>query len=76
MQADNSEQLRRLRAEAISLGLPYTDFTDTMTLKSSAEQLALTSQTPEAKLDYLGLAIFGPTETLRPLTKKFSLFRD
>jgi hypothetical protein len=32
-------------------------------------------QTPEAELDYYGVALFGPRDVVDPLTKKFSLLR-
>lgn len=74
LKADNSNQIRKVRQEAISRNLIFTDFTNTMTVGSSEEQLAATKNTAEAELEYFGVCIFGPTETLREFTGKFSLF--
>lgn len=67
--------LRRLRGEAAAAGLLSTDFTAQMTVGSYADQLERMRQTPEAELDYYGVAVFGPRDAVDPLTKKFSLLR-
>lgn len=73
--ADNSNQIRIVRSEAISRGISFTDFTNTMTVGTSQEQVNATEATPESELEYFGICLFGPTEVLREFTKKFSLFR-
>lgn len=73
--ADNSNQIRTVRNEALSRGIPFTDFTSTMTVGTSQEQVSTTASTPEAELEYFGICMFGKTEELREFTKKFSLFR-
>lgn len=75
LQADNGNQIRTVRGEAIMQGIPCTDFVSSMTVGTSAEQLERTKATPEADLEYFGICLFGETEALRQLTKKFSLFR-
>lgn len=75
LQADNSNQIRKIRNEAISRNLLFTDFTSTMTVGTSAEQQAATAATPELELEYFGICLFGNTEELKPLTGKLSLFR-
>lgn len=75
LQADNGNQIRTVRAEALQRGIPFTDFTATMTVGSSAEQQERTRATPEAELEYYGICLFGDSATLREFTKKFSLFR-
>lgn len=75
LKAENSNQLRRLRAEALALGIPTTDFVQSMIVGSSAEQLRATSELSDAEHEYFGVCLFGSTEALRPLTKRFSLFR-
>lgn len=75
LQADNSNQIRTVREQALSKGVMFTDFTSTMTVGTSQEQLEATANTPEAELDYFGICMFGQTEVLKELTKKFSLFR-
>ncbi|HKU18209.1 MAG TPA: DUF2000 domain-containing protein [Candidatus Saccharimonadales bacterium] len=75
LKADNSNQIRTLRAQLIEKGLPCNDFTSTMTVGSSEEQQEATRNTPEAELEYFGVCTFGTTDTLKTLTKKFQLFR-
>ncbi len=67
--------LRRLRGEAAAAGLLSTDFTAQMTGGSHLDQLERMRRTPEAELDYYGVALFGPRDVVDPLTKKFSLLR-
>lgn len=74
LKAKNSNQIRKLRQEAIQLGLPYTDFTETMIAGTSAAQLTATLNSAELDLNYFGICLFGETEQLRLLTKKFSLY--
>jgi len=59
LKADNSNQIRKIRNEALARGIAFTDFTETMTVGTSAEQLARTAATPEADLDYFGICLFG-----------------
>lgn len=73
--ADNSNQIRTLRNELKSQNIPFTDFTNTMTVGTFAEQKQRTSETPELELEYYGICFFGPDELLRPHTKKFSLWK-
>jgi len=75
LRAENSNQIRKVRQEALAHALPYTDFTRSMTLGTSAEQLTATVNTRESDLEYLGICLFGDTDTLRQLTKRFSLFK-
>jgi hypothetical protein len=73
--ADNSNQIRTVRNEAIKRSIPFTDFTSTMTVGTSQEQVNATAATPELELEYFGICMFGNTDDLREFTKKFSLFR-
>lgn len=73
--ADNSNQIRTVRNEAVARGIIFTDFTNTMTVGTSQEQLDATLATDEASLEYYGICMFGQTDKLREVTKKFSLFR-
>ncbi len=73
--ADNSNQIRTVRNEAIRREIPYTDFTSTMTVGTSAEQVQATKESPEQELEYYGICLFGETPELREFTGKFSLFR-
>ncbi len=74
LRADNSNQIRTVRSEAENKNIPFTDFTSTMTVGTSAEQQERTKSTPEAELEYFGICLFGETEILREFTKKFSLY--
>ncbi len=73
--AENSNKIRTARKEAIARGIPFTDFTSTMTIGSSQQQLDATEATLEAELEYFGLCLFGKTEVLKEFTGKFSLFK-
>ncbi len=75
LEADNSNQIRKLRNEAQARNIIFTDFTSTMTVGTSAEQIERTANTPEAELEYYGICLFGKTEELREFTKKFSVFK-
>ncbi len=75
LRADNSNKIRKLRQEALDKSIPFSDFTHTMVEGGSEIQQQTTKNTAEANLEYLGICLFGETETLRELTKKFSLYR-
>jgi hypothetical protein len=75
LSADNSNQIRTVRTEAIRRGILYTDFTSTMTVGTSQEQVTNTCHTPEVELDYYGICLFGETAVLREFTKRFSLYK-
>ncbi|GGX93292.1 hypothetical protein GCM10007160_21040 [Litchfieldella qijiaojingensis] len=75
LKADNSNKIRRLREEAVSRGIKFTDFAHTMMEGGSVAQQALTRETRESDLEYLGICLFGETEILREFTRKFSLYR-
>lgn len=75
LKADNSNQIRVVRQEAIKRGVIFTDFTSTMTVGTSQEQQNKTKDTPEAELEYYGICLFGQTQELKEFTGKFSLFQ-
>ena len=75
LKADNSNQIRKVRENLISLKIPFTDFVNTMILGTSEEQMRVTAQTPEDDLDYFGICMFGNTAELKSFTSKFSLFK-
>lgn len=75
LQANNSNQLRTLRAALLAAGLPCQAFVDTMIGESAADQIERTKSTDENNVEYFAVMAFGRAEEdLRPLTKKFSLF--
>jgi len=73
--ADNSNQIRTLRNALKEKNITFNDFTDTMTVGTAEEQRERTKQTPELELEYFGICFFGDGETLKELTKRFSLWR-
>jgi hypothetical protein len=75
LKADNSNQIRTVRNEAIKRGISFTDFTSSMTIGTSQEQQDKTHETPELELEYYGICLFGNTSDLKEFTGKFSLFR-
>lgn len=75
LSSDNSNQIRVLRNALKEKHIIFNDFTNTMTEGTADEQKARTRQTPEEELEYFGICFFGDDEMLKPLTKKFSLWR-
>lgn len=74
LKADNSNKIRKVRNEAIVRGIPFTDFTETMTVGTSEAQLKATEESKEEDLQYYGICLFGDTGVLKEFTGKFSLF--
>ena len=73
--ADNSNKIRSVRNEAIARNIPYNDFTSTMTVGTSQDQVEATANTQELNLEYFGIVMFGKTVDIKQFTNKFSLFR-
>ncbi len=74
LKGENSNQIRKIRNEAIQRNILFTDFTSTMTIGTSADQLDRTKNTPEAELEYWGICMFGNANDLKEFTGKLSLF--
>lgn len=74
LKADNSNQIRNVRNEALRRSIIFTDFAQTMTVGTSEEQQQRTKNTPESELEYYGICLFGPADVLKEFTGKFSLF--
>ncbi len=74
LKAENSNQIRKVRNEAIARNILFTDFSSTMTVGTSADQQERTKNTPEAELEYYGICLFGSAQELKEFTGKFSLF--
>ncbi|WP_104401173.1 DUF2000 domain-containing protein [Vibrio penaeicida] len=75
LKADNSNKLRKLKETAIENKIRVADFTDTMIEGGSEAQQQRTKNTLESDLEYLGVCLFGDTETIQSITKKFSLYK-
>jgi hypothetical protein len=73
--ADNANQVRTVRQKLLEAGISFTDFIDTMTVGTFAEQKERTRQKTDLELEYFGVCAFGPKEVLDPITKKFSLWK-
>ena len=70
----NAGQLARFVREADAAGLELNCFTAAMIGESAAAQIRQTRE--DADPEYWAVAAFGADEELRPLTKRFSLFRS
>lgn len=75
LKSDNSNKIRKVREQAIEHGIKFTDFTHTMIEGGSVIQQQVTSRTKEEEFEYLGICLFGSEETLKRITKKFSLYK-
>lgn len=73
--SDNSSQIRTLRKLLIERNIPFTDFTNTMTIGTAQEQKQRTCEARENELEYYGICFFGESDQLREVTKKFSLWK-
>lgn len=75
LKAPNSNKIRTIREQALELGIQFTDFTHTMIEGGSIAQQQTTSETKDEDFEYLGICLFGDTETIKGITKKFSLYK-
>jgi hypothetical protein len=73
--AKNSNQLRVLREYADEIKIPNNSFVRTMLGNSSEDQLQQTLDSDDANMEYIAISLFGNSEELNPITKKFSLFK-
>lgn len=53
----------------------FTDFIETMTGDTYAEQLVKTKELGQEEHNYFGLLAFGEIDTINPITRKFSLYK-
>lgn len=72
---ENSNKIRKLRGDAITHHIQFTDFTDTMTVGTYQEQIERTKQTKAEDLIYYGIVLFGDWDKVTELTRKFSLLK-
>lgn len=75
LKAKNSNKVKEIRDQAIEKNIRFTDFTDTMTVGSTQEQLDATKEKSTADLNYLGVCLFGDREEIASFTGKLSLFK-
>lgn len=74
LRSENSNQLRRLHAEALELDIMANAFVQTMLGESAIQQQAATRNAAPDELEYWAVAVFGEAERLKSLTKRFSLY--
>ncbi len=67
-------KLKNLRKAAVENRLVFVDFTDTMSIGTYAEEYALTKTKTHEELDYRAIILFGPSDTVTELTRKFSVY--
>ncbi len=75
LQAKNSSQLATATQKANEAGVTYNFFTSTMLSHSAEQQISDTLNTELDKLDFIAIALFGDSEALKPITKKFSVYK-
>jgi hypothetical protein len=74
LKAKNSNQLKTLHESASDLGILHNVFTDSMLGASAIEQINNTKIIKPEDLIYFGITLFGASQELADLTRKFSLF--
>jgi hypothetical protein len=74
LKAKNSNQLKTLHQAANEKAILHNVFTDSMLANSAMTQLEQTKTTKPENLIYFGVVLFGRSEDLATLTRKFSLF--
>lgn len=75
LRSDNSGHLERLHKEAIDGALPVNAFVHTMLGASADEQRQATLTANPASFEYWAVALFGGSDQIKPLTKRFSLYK-
>jgi hypothetical protein len=74
LKAKNGNQLKTLHQTLQQTEIPHNVFTETMLGNSADQQQSQTLNTPIDELNYFCVVLFGDSEVLAPLTKKFSIF--
>ena len=73
--AKNNNQLKTLHQAANEAGIIHNVFTDSMLGASATEQRQNTKDTKIDDFTYFWVILFGSSEQLTALTRKFSLFK-
>jgi hypothetical protein len=74
LKAKNSNQLKTLHHSASETGIAHNVFTDSMLGNSAIDQIEATKNTNPQDLIYFCVVLFGKSDRLATLTRKFSLF--
>ena len=75
LKAKNNNQIKTLHQAANEERILHNVFTESMLGDSAMEQIEKTKNTQIDNLIYFSIVLFGSTEKLTPLTRKFSLFK-
>lgn len=75
LKAKNSNQILSLREKLIERKISFYDFTDSMPIGTTHEQVSATKQKSAKEQTYFGLTAFADTDEIKELTKKFSLYK-
>lgn len=70
-----SKEIYKAISAAKDAGILQISFVETMTGGSYEEQLLRTSQNFEEDHNYIAAALYGKLETVKEITKKFSLYK-
>jgi hypothetical protein len=74
--AKGGAALAALAERARADGVAYNYFTTAMIRASAEEQVEANRAAPLDALDFVCVVLYGPSEAVDPLTRKFSLYRD
>lgn len=75
LQAKNSNQLRTALEKCKAANLTYNFFTTTMLGQSTEQQIQETKVAAIDALEFVAIAVYGDTEAVQPITKKFSIYK-
>lgn len=71
-----SQDMPGFMAEVRASGLPYLGFIREMIQTTDDEEIVnILKDRMDSEIEYLGIGLFGPNDTVKPLTKKFSLWK-
>ncbi len=71
--AKNANQIRSTYEQACGSDVETNVFVTAMLGASATQQMSQTAEAEPDELEFVGLAMFGRSESLHPLTKRFSL---
>jgi len=75
LSARSSSHIRDAHVLARRAGIPANAFFSCMTTGEPANQEVSVAETPPDNLEYVALALYGDGASLKPITKRFSLYR-
>lgn len=76
LEAKNSNQLKSALLKCRDAGIAHNFFTTTMLGRSSQEQIQATKTASLEALEFVAIALYGETDAMAPVTKKFSVFKQ